>query len=119
MSEAMSSPPDAGLWDYDDPAGSEARLSERLAALAGEPALRAELLTQIARAQGLQRRFDDGQRTLDEAAAQLAHLPPRVASRYVLERGRLHRSAGQPDAARPQPVARAISPAGARRWHQL
>lgn len=100
MGEALSPPPDEGLWDYDDPAGSEARLSERLAALA-EPALRAELLTQIARAQGLQRRFDAGHRTLDAVAAQRAHLPPRAASRYALERGRLHRSAGQPDAARP------------------
>lgn len=101
MSEAMSPPPDEGLWDYDDPAGSEARFSERLAAFVGEPVLRAELLTQIARAQGLQRRFDDGHRTLDEVTPQLAELPPRAASRYALERGRLHRSAGHPDAAQP------------------
>jgi tetratricopeptide (TPR) repeat protein len=93
--------PDEGLWDYDDPAGSEARFNERLAALADEPALRAELLTQIARAQGLQRRFDDGHRTLDSVATELDRLRPRAVSRYFLERGRLHRSAGRPEEAHP------------------
>lgn len=101
MSGTSAPPPDEGLWDYNDPAGTEARLNERLTALADEPALRAELLTQIARAQGLQRRFDDGHRTLDEVAAQLDRLPPRVAARYALERGRLFRSAGRPQEAQP------------------
>ena len=39
------------LWDYGDPAGSEARFRVALAGAAAE--LRPELLTQIARAQGL------------------------------------------------------------------
>lgn len=95
MSGASAPPPDEGLWDYNDPAGTEARLDERLTAFADEPALRAELLTQIARAQGLQRRFDDGHRTLDEVAARLDRLSPRVVARYALERGRLLRSAGR------------------------
>ena len=57
------------LWDFDDPDGSERRFRalcpgrERSRAAA----LLAELLTQLARAEGLQRRFDDADRTLDEA----------------------------------------------------
>lgn len=97
----MSLPPDEGLWDYDDPTGTEVRLVERLTALSSEPVLQAELLTQVARALGLQRRFIDAHRTLDTVEAQLQGLPPRATSRYWLERGRLHRSAGQHDTALP------------------
>ena len=60
------------LWDFDDPAGSEKRfraLVERAKAT-GDPIL-AEALTQLARAQGLQRRFADADRSLDEAEAAL------------------------------------------------
>lgn len=97
----LSSPPDEGLWDHNDPAGTEARLREQARVFAGELSIRAELLTQIARAQGLQRRFDAGHRTLAPLEAQLQHLPARVVSRYWLERGRLYRSAGQSEAALP------------------
>lgn len=92
-------PPDIdSLWDYDNPAASEARFREMLP-VAG-PATRAELLTQIARAQGLQRRFDDAQRTLGEVATVEA-LSGRPHVRYLLERGRVFNSSGEPDAARP------------------
>lgn len=98
----MSTPPDTGLWDYSDPAGSERRLRARLEADQEQPAARAELLTQVARAQGLQGRFDEGHSTLDAVAARLAELPARAASRYFLERGRLYRSAGRAAEAQPQ-----------------
>ena len=86
------------LWDYNDPTGSEARFRAALLA-AAEPHL--ELLTQIARAQGLQGHFDDAHRTLDEVEPGLAGAPPRARIRYLLERGRVSNSAGDPDQARP------------------
>ncbi len=87
------------LWDYDDPAGSEARFRAALDEAA--PARRLELLTQLARAQGLQRRFEDAHRTLDEVESALAGAPPRTRLRYLLERGRVFNSAGEPERARP------------------
>jgi tetratricopeptide (TPR) repeat protein len=91
------------LWDYDDPAATE-RLFRALlpAARAGaDPAYPAELLTQIARAQGLQRAFAAAHRTLDAADRLSAAGPPRPRIRGLLERGRVFNSAGAPDDARP------------------
>ena len=83
------------LWDFDDPAGSEQRF--RAAADLAEGADRLALLTQVARALGLQERYDEGHDLLDH----LAVTDDDVAARVSLERGRLLRSAGDPDAARP------------------
>ena len=129
------------LWDYNQPAATEARFQELLSQLADDPARQAELLTQIARAQGLQRQFDEAHATLDGVEAALATSPVRVRIRYLLERGRVYRSSGKVDAARPffleawavaQPAGEdnyAIDaahmmaiiepPAEQRRWHQL
>ena len=92
----MSSPDAAhDLWDFEDPVGSEQRLREAAAA-APSPA-REVLLTHVARALGLQQRYDEGHAVLDalEAAG------PEVVARRLLERGRLLRSGGEPEAARP------------------
>lgn len=78
----------APLWDFDDPAGSETRFRE--AAAIAEGADRLVLLTQVARALGLQERYDEGHALLDELAVSY----PEVATRASLERGRLLRSAG-------------------------
>src|SRR3954463_7234198 len=83
------------LWDFDDPAGSEQRF--RAAAETAEGADRLVLMTQVARALGLQERYDEGHALLD----QLAVDDVEVATRASLERGRLLRSAGEPDRARP------------------
>jgi tetratricopeptide (TPR) repeat protein len=83
------------LWDFDDPAGSEHRLRE--AAEVAEGADRLVLLTQVARALGLQERYDEGHALLD----QLAVSDDEVAARVSLERGRLLRSAGDAEGARP------------------
>jgi tetratricopeptide (TPR) repeat protein len=129
------------LWDYNQPAATEARFRELLPQLADDPARQAELLTQIARAQGLQRHFDEAHATLDSVEAQMAIIPVRVRIRYLLERGRVYRSSGMVDAARPlfleawevaQPAGEddyAIDaahmlgiiepPAGQRRWNHL
>ncbi|WP_329703888.1 tetratricopeptide repeat protein [Nocardioides sp.] len=83
------------LWDFDDPAGSEQRL--RAAAEMAEGKDRLVLLTQVARALGLQERYDEGHAVLNDLAVEDVE----VATRAALERGRLLRSAGDPDAARP------------------
>lgn len=79
-------------WDFDDPAASEARFRDGLATATDDDRL--ELLTQIARAQGLQRRFNDAHHTLDEIERNLSPAAPRVHVRLLLERGRLFRSSG-------------------------
>src|SRR4051812_10400481 len=96
---AQGLPDIGGLWTYSDPAGTEARFRDVLpraeAASATDPTARAyhlELLTQLARALCLQRRYDETHAALDRveqalAAAGAADLP-RVRVRYCLERGR-------------------------------
>jgi len=86
------------LWDYNDPAGSEARFRALLAGpdAPAEAGDRLQLLTQIARALGLQRRFAEGHRLLDEVAAQMQG-GDLVEVRCLLERGRLFNSARQPE----------------------
>ncbi len=83
------------LWDFDDPVASEARFREA-AAQALSPA-REVLLSQVARALGLQQRYDEAHAVLDG----LGEPSPEVGVRRLLERGRLLRSAGEPEAARP------------------
>jgi hypothetical protein len=85
------------LWNFDDPAESEARFRAELGP--GRPwgdTERAELTTQLARAIGLQGRFD-------EAAALLIESPdqsdPIVGVRVLLESGRIMNSSGHPDVA--------------------
>ena len=87
------------LWDFDDLDGSEARFREQLADETSDPG-RAEVLTQLARIQGLRDSFEEGDALLDEAARLAPGARP-VEARIDLERGRLCRSSGDPDAARP------------------
>jgi tetratricopeptide (TPR) repeat protein len=93
----------SALWDFDDPAGSELRF--RTAAETAEGPDRLVLLTQVARALGLQERYDEGHAVLDG----LAVTHDEVAVRASLERGRLLRSAGDPDAARPHLESAALA----------
>lgn len=89
-------------WNFSDPTGSEARFRELLlAAQASEDrSAEAQILTQIARAQGLQRKFDDAHATLDRAETLTGDTPlPRV--RCLLERGRVFNSSGSADKAAP------------------
>ena len=78
------------LWDFGDPAGSELRLACEAASQAHTDAEQAELLTQQARAIGLQGRFDAG-RALLESLGQAADAA--VRTRVKLEAGRLLNSA--------------------------
>jgi tetratricopeptide (TPR) repeat protein len=79
------------LWDWGDPAGSERRFAAEAASPAHTDAERAELVTQQARALGLQERFGAG-RALLASLGQAAD--PAVWTRVKLEAGRLLNSAG-------------------------
>ncbi len=83
------------LWDFDDPTGSAERFRELVAA-SDEP-LATYALTQVARALGLQARYDEGHAVLDGLAPADAEARVRIS----LERGRLLRSSGDAAAARP------------------
>ncbi len=90
------------LWDYGNPRATEHAFRTLLpvARATGHDSYLAELLTQIAHAQRLQRLFDAAHRTLDEAETFLRPDHVRARTRYLLERGRVSKSAGQPDRAR-------------------
>jgi len=86
------------LWDFDDPAASE----QRFRAALGPPATaEAELRTQLARAIGLQGRYDEATAELDAVDSDGADggLPNRIVGiRLALERGRVLNSSGDPAA---------------------
>ena len=89
------------FWDYDNPGETEAKFRALLPEAARDRSYHAQLLTQVARTQGLQRRFDEAHKTLDEAQALLAGDLARARIRYLLERGRVYNSSKHPDLARP------------------
>jgi tetratricopeptide (TPR) repeat protein len=80
------------LWDFSDVDGSEQRLRAALAA-EGDDRGRAEVMTQLARIDGLRGRYAQGRRLVDEAEA-LAGDDDVVRARLLLERGRLLRLSG-------------------------
>ena len=90
-------------WDYSDPAGTEAKFRAMLsdARQRSDVPRELELLTQIARTQGLRQQFDDAHTTLDEVKKRLGEATPRVRVRYLLERGRAFNSSKQKDKAIP------------------
>lgn len=83
------------LWDDFDTEAAEPRL--RAANAAAEGTVADELTTQMARAAGLQERYQQGHALLDT----IANDDPVVQQRIALERGRLHHSAGDALTARP------------------
>ncbi|MBL8132184.1 MAG: tetratricopeptide repeat protein [Anaerolineae bacterium] len=91
------------LWNYDDPAATERRFRDLLPAAqsSGDSAYLAQLMTQIARSEGLQRRFDAAHRTLDQVEALLPADPTTATVRCLLERGRVFNTSGRPADARP------------------
>jgi len=87
------------LWDFDDLGVTETRLRAQLDDETTD-AGRAEVLTQLARVEGLRGAFDAADRLLDDALS-LAGDDAVAGARIDLERGRTRRSSGDPDAARP------------------
>lgn len=101
---AASALPDfINLWDFDHPDSTEARFRAILprARAAGDADYIAQLLTQIARTEGLQRRFEAAHKTLDEAEAMISPTMQKARIRYLLERGRTLNSSGKPPDAKP------------------
>lgn len=101
---AMAKEPVNKLWDFSDPKLSELRFRERLADEEKEntPLVeRMETLTQVARAEGLQQKFDEAHKTLDTVQATLASLNSTyLDTRYYLERGRAFNSFGKKEEAK-------------------
>jgi len=99
------------LWDFADAAGSERRCAAASSDAARPAHHRAELATQIARAQGLQGHFSEADATLDA----IGDLRGVVGARVLLERGRLRNSAGSPAEAVPvfRSAAKAANRVGA------
>jgi tetratricopeptide (TPR) repeat protein len=91
------------LWNYGDPAATEAKFRALLprAEKEGSPEYVAQLRTQLARTLGLQRRFDEAHALLDVVERSLSDATPVARVRFLLERGRAFNSSKQPDRARP------------------
>lgn len=91
------------LWDYNRPDETRRRLIKLLEEQASKEGsdYKAELLTQIARTEGLQGQFEAAHQTLDEAELLLADDMPAARVRYLLERGRVYNSSSRPDLAVP------------------
>ena len=78
------------LWNFDDPAGSEARFRAAAADESYDADEQAELATQLGRSIGLQGRYEEADALLDSIDTD----EPTVAVRVLLERGRLLNSSG-------------------------
>ncbi len=93
------------LWDYDHPDATERKFRQLLPAAVDSLDLNylTQLLTQIARTEGLQRRFESAHKTLDrvEMFLEKEEIDDRTRVRYSLERGRVFNSSGKKDDARP------------------
>ena len=91
------------LWNYNDPVASETRFRELLpdAETGDDKGYLVEVLTQIARAQGLQAHFDDAHSTLNRAESLLTPELTTAKVRYLLERGRVFNSSGDKTQALP------------------
>jgi len=92
------------LWNYAKPADTELAFLELLpkALESNNPDYHLQLLTQIARTQGLQQQFDRAHHTLDEVEKLLNTAAFPVATiRYLLERGRVLNSSGKAAEAKP------------------
>jgi len=87
------------LWDFDDLDATERRLRDQLEREDADHG-RAEVLTQLARVEGLRGEFEPCARLLDQAEP-LAGASAVANVRLELERGRMYRSSGDPQAAFP------------------
>ncbi|HCV26580.1 MAG: hypothetical protein CME13_22485 [Gemmatimonadetes bacterium] len=90
------------VWDYGDPAGTRTRFGGFLTGAADSTlSYRLQLQTQIARTHGLEGDSEAAHKLLDETEGELTDLASVAGVRYLLERGRAHRSSGEPGTALP------------------
>ena len=89
------------LWDYNDPEATAVTFRTILpqAKQAGDVGYTVELLTQIARTEGLQGNFAAAHTLLDEAEALITVDMIIPQMRFLLERGRAYNSAGEQETA--------------------
>jgi tetratricopeptide (TPR) repeat protein len=82
------------LWNYNDPASSEIKFKNYIskAEESGDKDYLCQLLTQVARSQGLQMKFDEAHKTLDSVLDKLDDTTKTARIRYLLERGRVFNS---------------------------
>ena len=86
------------LWDYSDPHKTEEKFREVLLQIPDHGPAFLEMLTPIARAQGLQRKFNKAHQTLDQVERRLNAAISREKIRYLLERGRVLNTSGDTEA---------------------
>jgi len=91
------------LWNYDQLAETEQKFRELVPAAteSGNADYLLQLLTQIARTEGLQSKFEEAHVTLDEVQEALTDQTPIAKIRYFLERGRVFNSSKQAELALP------------------
>jgi tetratricopeptide (TPR) repeat protein len=91
------------LWDWQNIAETEATFRELLPAAeaSGDASYHLQLLTQLARTLGLQGKFEEAHRVLDQVEQALTDDLELARIRYLLEGGRILNSSGNPDASRP------------------
>ena len=84
-------------WNFSNPVETESKFDALLpeAQASGDKAYWAELLTQSARTQGLQQKFDEAHETLDLADGMITEEMKRPRVRSLLERGRTIKSSGK------------------------
>ncbi|MCF7793545.1 MAG: hypothetical protein K9N09_07295 [Candidatus Cloacimonetes bacterium] len=93
------------MWDYAHPDSTEMRFKEILPLLTQTSEFsvsdeyNAELLTQIARAQGLQGKFNEAAKNLEKADSLITDKMPTAKIRYLLEKGRLLNTMNQTEEA--------------------
>lgn len=90
------------VWDYQQPDVSEQRFRDILATVKSAPAdYYLQVMTQLARAQGIQGNFALARQTLNQVSYQLTPKTPLARVRYLLELGRVRNSSGQSAQASP------------------
>ncbi|MCK4233747.1 tetratricopeptide repeat protein [candidate division WOR-3 bacterium] len=91
------------MWDYSNPGQTEIKFRELIpvAKESGDMSYYGQLLTQIARTEGLQGKFEEAHKTLDTVETLITDALVVVKIRYLLERGRVYNSSKHPDKAKP------------------
>lgn len=95
-----------GIENFDDlfvgePAGIEKNLRELLSETLEHRSIYLQILSQIALAEAMQKKFEEAHATLDHAESLLTHEDHLARARILLERGRVFHQVGDIESARP------------------
>lgn len=89
------------LWNFSEPSETEQKFKALIPELQNDLDAVLQLKTQIARTQGLQRKFDEAHASLDEVMKNISDQTPGAHIRYALERGRVFNSSKNKAEAKP------------------